>query len=140
MIVVLFVMITVSCGKSNPAIPDSADLPGDANRMLAIFSDAVLLFGDEEDSTSADISEILQGPGFNWETQYGIPWEDDNPSNEKWAVAVARVNKPNDVYGIEYRFVGEGTNSMSNTIELVDMSDTPITGEIRLPKIASCFF
>jgi len=137
--IVLAVIAIASCSKSIPTAPVMNDHSNSPDRILGNFPEPVQLFGDGYDAASADIAEILQGPGLLNPSQWGFPWENYNPSGEKWAVTVARIKRDEGIYGIEYRFAGEGTNRLSNIIELADESDEPILGDIRLPKVASCF-
>jgi hypothetical protein len=139
---ILTAILIVSCSGRDPVMLNPDMGSGNPNRSSAYFSDIVQLFGDDDPAATADISEIIQGPCYQSEAACGKPWEDDNPSGEKWAVAVTRVIRDVGVYGIEYRFVGEDTTSshISNVLVLVDEDDEPIEGDIRLPKVASCFF
>ncbi len=139
--VVLIVLFILSCGKSGPSSPDTAAQDGNPDRFAEDFPAKIQLFGDTYPAATSDIAEVLQGPGYVSEDDWGIPWVDDNPSGEKWAVVVSRVIK-DDVACIEFRFVGEAATSghLSNVMEALDESEDLIEGDIRFPRVAACFF
>jgi hypothetical protein len=149
MIVLISIIMLFSCGKNDPVSVD----PGLSARDLANFNDQETIFpGDAYDYSvyyDADISDILMGPGFADDEEdpvyWGHFWEDGN--EDSWSVAVALTEVGESSSGekkIRFRFLGPGTDYMSDVYEATYYDEAeeetlPIQGNIRLPRIASCY-
>jgi hypothetical protein len=142
-IFLMIVILSFSCsGKDPVSTPDQ-----ETERIITDFFDQDVIFPDltdEEHATDlyfdADISEILRGPGQSNPYLEGTLWHD--AEGNTWSVACALLQMGESQYGtqrIGIRFLGVGTDNMSDIIEIVDGSGDPIEGNIRLPRIAACF-
>jgi hypothetical protein len=130
---IFFILVTLllSCGGKDPITTGE----NGQDRVLSNFYNNAIIFPDEAGGIfyDADISEILMGPGYYDSDLWGLFWRDGFWIPWSVAVALKEVDAITGNRRICYRFLGPDTNVMSIVFE------TEIVGNIRLPRVASCF-
>ncbi|MCX6645972.1 MAG: hypothetical protein NTY09_06410 [bacterium] len=149
LIYLLIIVLSFSCSGKDPVSTSENDNNYEREALnfqqqSTIFPDVTDLDHSNDIYYDADVTEILQGPGLGW-WDWGVFWEDNAEPANTWSVAVAlrEDGAPGlGIRGMGIRFLRYGVieGEMSDVIEVVDEFGDPIEGNIRLPRIAACYF